>query len=170
MAISSFRKGLEEASSNYEEILEARPKSSPKRAGYATGVPIGGATEINPGSNVTAGTLDRPTFMQQLLQAYLACPWSSASIDTIARTATAGGLEVNYAGGVTGEKKTPEAPEEVKKVWENVKSPNFQMPVRSMLNQIKDFQKIFEKEYKSFHNNASNRDRILKQLENKIHK
>jgi hypothetical protein len=59
-------------------------------------------------------------------------------------------------------------PEEVRKVWENVKSPNFQMPVRSMLKQIKEFQKIFDKEYKSFHNNASNRDRILKQLENDL--
>ena len=27
-------------------------------------------------------------------------------------------------------------PEEVMKVWENVKSPNFQMPVRSIVNQI----------------------------------
>jgi hypothetical protein len=136
MAISSFRRGLEEASSNYEEILEARPKSSPKRAGYATGVPIGGATEINPGSNVTAGTLDRPTFMQQLLQAYLACPWSSASIDTIARTATAGGLEVNYAGGVTGEKKTPEAPEEVKKVQQLLKYINPHDDVRQLMRAI----------------------------------
>jgi hypothetical protein len=59
-------------------------------------------------------------------------------------------------------------PEEVRKVWENVKSPNFQMPVRSMLKQIKEFQKIFDKEYKSFHNSASNRDRILKQLENDL--
>jgi hypothetical protein len=56
-------------------------------------------------------------------------------------------------------------PEEVKKVWENVKSPSFQMPVRSMLNQIEEFKKVFDKEYKSFHTNASNRDRILKQLE-----
>jgi hypothetical protein len=59
-------------------------------------------------------------------------------------------------------------PEEVRKVWENVKSPNFQMPIRSMLKQIKEFQKIFDKEYKSFHNNASSRDRILKQLENDL--
>ena len=136
MAISSFRKGLEEASLNYEGIIEARPKSGPKRAGYATGVPIGGSNETNPGSNVTAGTLDRPTFMQQLLQAYLACPWSSASIDTISRTATAGGLEVNYEGGVTGEKITPEAPEEVKKIQQLLKYVNPKDDIRQLMRSV----------------------------------
>ena len=41
-------------------------------------------------------------------------------------------------------------PEEVKKVWENVKSPNFQMPIRSIVNQIREFQKIFKKENRIF--------------------
>jgi HK97 family phage portal protein len=136
MAISSFRRGLEEASSNYADIIEARPKSSPKREGYATGVPIGGATEINPGQNVTAGTLDRPTFMQQLLQAYLACPWSSASIDTIARTATAGGLEVIYDGGVTGDQKAPEATLEVKKVQQLLKYVNPHDDIRQLMRAV----------------------------------
>jgi len=136
MAITSFKRGLEEAASAFEEILEARPKSSPKRAGYATGVPIGGSTEVNPGENVTAGTLDRATFMQQLLQAYLACPWSSASVDTIARTATAGGLEVAYEGGMTGPIKTPDAPEDVKKVQQLLKYVNPQDDIRQLMRQI----------------------------------
>ena len=59
-------------------------------------------------------------------------------------------------------------PEEVKKVWENVKSPNFQMPVRSIVNQIREFQKIFKKETKDFHNSTSNKERTLKQLENDL--
>lgn len=59
-------------------------------------------------------------------------------------------------------------PEEVRKVWENVKSPNFQMPVRSMLKQIGEFHKIFDKESKNFHTSASNKDRILKQLDNDL--
>jgi hypothetical protein len=136
MAITSFKKGLQEANSAFEEILESRPKSSPKRAGYATGVPVGGSTEVNPGENVTAGTLDRATFMQQLLQAYLACTWSSASVDTIARTATAGGLEVAFEGGVTGPTKTPEAPEEVKKIQQLLKYVNPQDDIRQLMRQI----------------------------------
>lgn len=59
-------------------------------------------------------------------------------------------------------------PEEIRKVWENVKSPNFQMPVRSMLKQIGEFHKIFDKESKNFHTSASNKDRILKQLDNDL--
>jgi hypothetical protein len=136
MAFSSFKKGIEETLSAYDAIAEARPKSIPKRAGYAAGVPIGGTTEVNPGSNVTAGTLDRPTFMQQLLQAYLACTWASASIDTIARTATAGGLEVIYEGGVTGDKKTPEAPDAVKKVQSLFKYVNPHDDIRQLMRAV----------------------------------
>jgi hypothetical protein len=136
MAITSFRKGLEEAYSANEDIFESRPKSNPRREGYATGVPIGGTSEVNPGQNVTSGTLDRPTFMQQLLQAYLACPWSSASIDTIARTATAGGLQVVYDVNVYGETKAPEAPEEVKKVQQLVKYINPNDDVRQLMRAV----------------------------------
>ena len=59
-------------------------------------------------------------------------------------------------------------PEHVIKVWENVKSPNFQMPIRSIVNQIREFQKIFKKESKDFHNSTSNKERTLKQLENDL--
>lgn len=59
-------------------------------------------------------------------------------------------------------------PDEVKKVWENVKSPNFQMPVRSMVNQIREFHKIFRKEAKDFNNSSSNKERTLKQLDNDL--
>ena len=136
MAITSFRRGLEEAANTFEEILEARPKSLPKRAGFAAGVPVGGSTEVNPGENVTAGTMDRSTFMVQLLQAYLACPWASASIDTIARTATAGGLEVAFEGGMTGPNKTPDAPDEVRKVQELLRYVNPTDDIRQMMRQV----------------------------------
>lgn len=136
MAINSFRKGLQEIGDNFDAIEEARPKSGPKRTGYATGVPIGGTNEINPGENVSAGTLDRRTFMQQLLQAYLACPWSSASIDTIARTATAGGLEVSYANNAYGNVVVPEAPEDVKKVQELLKYVNPKDDIRQLMRAI----------------------------------
>jgi hypothetical protein len=136
MAITSFRRGLEEAGASFDEISEARPKSGPKRAGYGTGIPIGGSTEVNPGQNVTGGTLDRQTFMQQLLQAYLACPWSSASVDTIARTATAGGIDVVYETNAYGDPNTPPVPEEVKKVQELFRYVNPNDDIRQLMRGI----------------------------------
>jgi len=136
MAITSFRRGLEEAGVFNDEIVEARPKSGPRRSGYATGVPIGGSTEVNPGENVTAGTLDRATFMQQLLQAYLACPWSSAAIDTIARTATAGGLDVVYESSAYGNPEIPEAPEEVRKIQQLLKYVNPSEDIRQLMRKV----------------------------------
>lgn len=136
MAITSFRKGLEEASETYGEILEGRPRKSPQRTGFGTGIPLGGATEVNPGQNVTAGTLDRPTFMQQLLQAYLACPWSSACVDVISRTATAGGLEVVYETSVYSETRAPEAPEEVRKVQELLRYVNPSEDIRQLMRSV----------------------------------
>jgi hypothetical protein len=59
-------------------------------------------------------------------------------------------------------------PEEIMRVWENVKSPNFQMPVRSMVNQIESFKKIFNKDAKDFNNSLANKERTLKQLENDL--
>jgi len=137
MAITSFRKGIDEAYFNaMAQIEEGRPKASPKRAGFGTGIPIGGSTETNPGVNVTAGTMDRNSFMEQLLQAYLACTWSSAAIDTIARTATAGGLECVYVTTATGENKTPEAPEEVKKVQALLNYINPYDDVRQLMRKV----------------------------------
>jgi len=59
-------------------------------------------------------------------------------------------------------------PEEIMKVWENVKSPNFQMPVRSIVDQIEIFKKIFNKDIKDFHSSLANKERTLKQLENDL--
>ena len=136
MAITSFRGVLEEAYNNANSIEEGRQKTSPKRSGYGTGIPIGGSSEVNPGQNVTAGTIDRPTFMGQLLQAYLACPWSSASIDTIARTCTAGGLEVIYNTTSYGLEKPPEATSEVKKVQELLSYVNPSDDIRQLMRTV----------------------------------
>jgi len=140
MGITSFRKGIEEAAStmldSMFDVVEGRPKSSPKRSGFGTGIPIGGSTETNPGVNVTAGTMDRNTFMEQLLQAYLACPWASAAIDTIARTATAGGLEVSYANRVYGQNETPEAPAEIKEVQALLSYVNPYDDIRQLMRKV----------------------------------
>jgi HK97 family phage portal protein len=139
MSITSFIRGIEEATSrmlNDISVEEARPKSSPKRAGFGSGIPIGGSTETNPGVNVTAGTMDRNSFMEQLLQAYLACPWAATAIDTIARTATAGGLEVSYETTVYGTGEQPQAPEAVKKVQSLLKYINPHEDVRQLMRKV----------------------------------
>jgi hypothetical protein len=64
------------------------------RRGWVPGIPIGGSTESNPGQSTTAGALTRASWMTQLFQSYLACTYVSDCIDVIARTITAGGVQV----------------------------------------------------------------------------
>lgn len=61
------------------------------RRGYEDGIPIGGTTRYNAGAQ---GDVDRKDLMGQMYGAYLSCPWSSACVDTTARTVTAGGLDL----------------------------------------------------------------------------
>lgn len=63
-----------------------------RRAGYEYGIPIGGSNA----SSQAAFSAERLQILTQLYQAYLTCPWLSGPIDLIARTATAGGLQVVY--------------------------------------------------------------------------
>jgi DNA-directed RNA polymerase subunit alpha len=42
------------------------------------------------------------------------------------------------------------------------------MPVRSIVNQIENFKKIFNKDVKDFNNSLANKERTLKQLENDL--
>ena len=79
-------------------IEEATPTVKPptkkqlSRQGYVQGVPINGATVSQPGTG-TSGLIDRADYLDQLMQAYLACPHASAAVDVIARTITAGGIQ-----------------------------------------------------------------------------
>jgi HK97 family phage portal protein len=137
MAITSFRRQMTEAFTQPSAVEEARKSSSdPKRTGYAAGVPIGGTSEINQGENTSGGALDRRTFMQQLLQAYLACPWSSAAIDVIARTCTAGGIDVVHDTVAFGDSILPEAPAEVQKVQELLKFVNPYDDIRQLMRNV----------------------------------
>jgi hypothetical protein len=74
--------------------------------------------------------------MQQLLQAYLACPWASAAIDTIARTCTAGGLAVAHDSVAYGDAEIPEAPEAVKKVQDLFSYVNPDTDIRQLMRGI----------------------------------
>jgi hypothetical protein len=85
------------------------PAQVPAPTGYAYGVPVGGTTEYNQGSSST--DTDRRAMLEELYQAYLTCPWSSTCVDTIARTITAGGLEVVWTGDQKDQ--APHAPRQV---------------------------------------------------------
>jgi HK97 family phage portal protein len=60
--------------------------------------------------NAAAYSQERQQILNQLHQAYLTCPWMSAPIDLIARTVTAGGLQVVSDSDVEG-KVPPDSPE-----------------------------------------------------------
>lgn len=69
--------------------------AAPPPTGYAYGIPSGGTTEYNQGGALDG---DRRSMLEELYQAYLTCPWAAACVDVIARTITAGGLEVAWCG------------------------------------------------------------------------
>lgn len=82
---------------NRAQTLEetTTPAKLPDRSGYEYGIPRGGMTEYN-ASMGSATQTDRRSLMQQLYEAYLACPWSYASVNAVARTITAGGLVTDW--------------------------------------------------------------------------
>ena len=97
-----FNRSVEETAPETVAASNAPP------TGYAYGIPVGGTTEYNQGGGGLDS--DRRSMLEELYQAYLTCPWSSASVDTIARTITAGGIEVAWTGDT---KDVPPAPPEV---------------------------------------------------------
>lgn len=88
----------------------AAPAVPPR--GYAYGIPCGGTTEYDQGGG-GSGPSDRGAALEELWDAYVACPWSSACVDAIARTITAGGVEVVWTGGDSTETKAPQPPANV---------------------------------------------------------
>jgi hypothetical protein len=95
------------------DVAETAPAKIPERRGYEYGVPPGGLNEVN--SSVGAVTqTDRRSLMGQLFEAYLACPWAWASVNTIARTITAGGLVSEWDNDDgEGDQDAPDKPAEV---------------------------------------------------------
>jgi HK97 family phage portal protein len=97
------------------EILEraSAERKLPQRSGFEYGIGPGGLTESNQGLGAATQT-DRRSTLDQLYQAYLACPWSWASVNAIARTITAGGLVTDWDNDDgEGDEETPDKPADV---------------------------------------------------------
>lgn len=95
-----------------EAAAEPQPApASTERRGYEYGIPRGGLTEYVQGSDGSGNTRNRTQQLQELYDAYLACPWSSACVDTIARTITAGGVRLAWTGDDgEGDQEVPPIP------------------------------------------------------------
>lgn len=95
------------------EAVDTVATKVPPPTGFTYGIPVGGTTDYNQGVT-SANDNDRRTLLEELYQSYLTCPWSSACVDVIARTITAGGVEVVWDGSTDdNDEEAPEAPENV---------------------------------------------------------
>ena len=69
----------------------------PTRAGFEAGIGPEGVNDLHTRRGAgTQGQQDRASSMRALFDAYMTCPWSSASVNVIARTVTAGGLKPEW--------------------------------------------------------------------------
>lgn len=106
----------------------------PPPRGFEDGIPLGGTTKWNPGG---VDSVSRPEFMAQLYGAYLACPWASASIDVIARTITAGGIEVTPKSEPGDDRLTPKiASPEVTQLQDLFDFVNPRMDIRQLMRGV----------------------------------
>ncbi|MCC9307694.1 phage portal protein [Kitasatospora sp. RB6PN24] len=90
-------------------VVEAASPDAPtaaqvRRVGYEYGIPLNAVTS----SAQVAATSERQQVLSQLHQAYMSCIWVSSPIDLIARTVTAGGIQLVPDAGPDGQ--APEDP------------------------------------------------------------
>lgn len=117
-AITSYRQRVEDLieTSKPAQITEGRPRKVARRSGFAAGIPYGGADDMHRATGTNIGQKDRETYLSELHDAYIACPWSSACVDVIARTCTAGGVDVTPKIDVYSAVEQPSAPDQVKEI------------------------------------------------------
>ena len=61
-----------------------------------------------------------------------------------------------------------EIPEVMKKCWANLNSPNFILPIKTMVSQIRTMEALFKKERESFERTSANKDRTIKQIQENL--
>jgi hypothetical protein len=118
-------------------ITELAPAPAPSqmataaaRMGFDSDVPFGGANKLNPGGDYPDG---RAAFMTSLYVAYTGCPWLSAPIDAIARTVTAGGLQVLPTSEAQGDVSPDNPPKQVRALQNLLRFCNPHMDIIQLL-------------------------------------
>ena len=56
----------------------------------------------------------------------------------------------------------------MKKCWANLNSPNFILPIKTMVSQIRAMETLFKKERETFERNSANKDRTIKQIQDNL--
>jgi HK97 family phage portal protein len=112
VSIKSWWQGITGGRSEILEKASAVPATLPQRTGYEYGIGPSGLNEWDQGVGAATGT-DRRSMLAQLNEAYLACPWAWACVNAIARTITAGGLEMTWDPAEGEEREQPPKPPEV---------------------------------------------------------
>lgn len=119
-----------EAAGSSAALMPA-PLAQIHRTGYEYGIPLGTVST----TAQVARTSERQQVMNQLYQAYLSCIWVAAPIDVIARTVTAGGLQIVTDAEVK-EGETPAEPQEVKDLRRLIKFTNASEDMIQLLRNV----------------------------------
>lgn len=123
-----------------EPVVEATTAApaqpaSVSRAGFEYGIGPSGLTEWN--QNLGASTQDdRRTLMSQLYEVFLTCPWVWACANAIARTITAGGLQVDWDQDDDGDEEKPDKPVEVVQLERLLKFCNPREDIRQLMRSV----------------------------------
>ena len=68
----------------------------------------------------------------------------------------------------TKENKEHEIPDIMKKAWENLNSPHFALPIKTMNSQIRNMEVIFRKEKESFERMSAHKDKAIKEIHSNL--
>ena len=68
----------------------------------------------------------------------------------------------------SNENNNHQVPAQMKKAWENLQSPNFILPVKSMISQVDAMEKLLKKDRESFQRSSAHKDRTIKEINDNI--
>jgi len=118
------------------ESAKPLPGRAVERAGYAPDVPRGGINEYTASTGAATQT-DRNSLLTQLFEAYLACPWSWACVNAIARTVTAGGLVTDWDTDTgEGDQRQPDKPDNVLALENLIAFTNPDQDIRQLMRNL----------------------------------
>jgi HK97 family phage portal protein len=133
-----FRRSREEVAEARRAIpaSQASPSRVPERAGFAYGVPRGGLDEHSGTYSGGYGS-DRRTQLDELFDAYMACPWAWACVQAIAKTITAGGLVMDWGTDTgDGDQEAPAKPASVLAAERLFEFTNPRQNIRQLLRNV----------------------------------